>query len=151
MSEFTFRGKVSFRSSKPGAGGPPGEAEVLRLNPQRKDSILHVTGWSELEPGSLNLEVADEVVSNLGGIEPELLEAGDTVKYPAQYANIPRMRGAYMYFRGVVAASGRTEEVLIRRAKNPVPGRVELFAQCRLRSKFGLSEGDTVTVTIHAS
>ena len=52
-----FNARVGARSSR-GLGGPPGEAEVLRLNPQRQVIILQATGWTQLIQGTLNLEVA---------------------------------------------------------------------------------------------
>ena len=61
---------MNLRSSLPEAGGPPGESEILALNPQRKDGILKATGWEKLEPGSLNLDVSADVVEALGKLSP---------------------------------------------------------------------------------
>jgi hypothetical protein len=58
MLGLTFEGVVFFRSSKPGATGPSGEAAILKLNPQRRERILALTGWKTLEAGSLNLSEA---------------------------------------------------------------------------------------------
>jgi hypothetical protein len=59
-----FVGHVSYRSSK-GRSGPPGEKAVLELNPQRRRAILKATGWGDLEPGTLNLAVAQKMVEEL--------------------------------------------------------------------------------------
>ena len=71
-----FVGTVSFRSSHSPGEGPPGESEVQQLNPQRKADILRVTGWTKLEAGSLNLEVDQTEVINLGQFAPILYEDG---------------------------------------------------------------------------
>ncbi|MEX5669787.1 hypothetical protein ABFV57_33580, partial [Pseudomonas neuropathica] len=42
--------QVFSRSSK-SAEGPPGEREILKLNPERSDGILSLCGWSRIEPG----------------------------------------------------------------------------------------------------
>lgn len=41
---FQFSGVVASRSSLPQMGGPPGEAEILAINPQRKQLILETQG-----------------------------------------------------------------------------------------------------------
>ena len=150
MPTLTFRGTVNLRSSA-GAGGPPGETEILRLNPQRKDGILKATGWDKLEPGSLNLDVATNVVEELGKLAPLWTEDGSTVVYPAAYAHIPKTRAAYWYYSATASGTGKSQSVLVRRAKNPLPGRIELFAPIKLRSYFGLTAGDRLKVDIHAT
>jgi hypothetical protein len=37
--------------------GPPGEKAILKLNPERLERIVEATGWCNLEPGTLNLEL----------------------------------------------------------------------------------------------
>lgn len=142
---------MNLRSSLAGASGPPGETEILALNPQRKDGILKVTGWEKLEPGSLNLEVPAGVVEALGELDPLWTEDGNNVAYPAAYAHIPRIRAAYWYYFSTASGTGKSQDVLVRRAKNPLPGRLELFAPIRLRSYFGLTAGDKLKVDVHAT
>ena len=92
-----FHGAVQFRSSIQPGIGPPGESEVLALNPQRSESILKATGWDRLEPGSLNLTIEAAIVIALLKFEPTLVEDAATVRYPEGYRHIPQMRKAYYY------------------------------------------------------
>src|SRR5438128_2016752 len=123
----TFEGRVQFRSSVAPGVGPPGESEVLALNPEREARIRAVTGWSRLQAGSLNLTVEDGVLDALLKFEPTLVEDGAIIRYPAQYAHIPKLRGAYLYYPATFKVAEGNEPVLVRRARNPVRGRVELF------------------------
>lgn len=143
-----FYGSVQFRSSIQPGVGPPGEAQVLALNPQRADQLLKVTGWSRLELGSLNLTVDASVVDGLLKFAPVLVEDAATVRYPDQYQHIPRMRKAYFYYAAAATYGNRSQPVLVRRALNPVPGRVELFASLNLTTNFSLSVGGKVLVEI---
>ena len=150
MSALTFKGKVYLRSSLPNASGPPGEAAILALNPQRIEKIVEVTGWPNLEPGSLNLQVAEGVLQALMDLKPRWIEDGSTVVYPPSLSHIPKIRIAYLYFLGTARATGKHQEVLVRRAQNPVPGVVELFAPVKLKEFFGLMSGDQLTVHMYA-
>ena len=83
-----FIGYVFFRSSTEGATSPPGETEILALNPQRRTAILKATGWTGLEPGSLNLKVDSSVVIALSNYRPTLIEPWTKIKYPSPYEGI---------------------------------------------------------------
>lgn len=145
-----FEGKVQFRSSiRP--DGPPGEAEVQRLNPQRVTQILEVTNWDTLEPGSLNLTVSDNALNNLLRYTPVLVEPGESIIYPDKYKHIPNLRVEYYYYLGVVRVGDNSQQILVRRAKNPVPKRMELFASVKLTKYFEITDGDNVTVEINES
>jgi hypothetical protein len=146
-----FHGVVQFRSSIQPGIGPPGESEVLALNPQRLESILKATGWDRLEPGSLNLTVEAAVVNDLMKFEPTLVEDAATIRYPEQYKRIPQIRKAYYYYSATISYKQMSEPVLVRRALNPVACRVELFASINLKSGFSLSMGDSVMVEIRAT
>jgi hypothetical protein len=150
MPGITIKGFVQFRSSLTEPPGPVGEKEILALNPQRMTQILNVTCWSTLEPGSLNLKVGPGVVEALGSLRPAWRENGASVIYPAQYANIPKVRQAYLYFLGTASRDGRAQQVLVRRAQNPLAGVVELFAPVKLTQFFGVVAGDEITVQINA-
>lgn len=150
--DMEFKATVSARSSRGrGRGGPPGEAEVLQLNPQRREKLLAHTGWPVLFDGTLNLEVDESVVENLGRLTPAIREPGQTVKYPPPYEHVPNRRIAYLYFDAVLAHGGKEEQVLIRRAENPLKQRIEAFAPVRLRETLGLSDGDEVACKIKKS
>jgi len=140
-----FEGIVGSRSSKEGAPrGPVGEAEILTLNPQRRTAILAATGWKDLFPGTLNLEVGQEVVEGLLSCSPLIREKGEDVKYPEPYTHIPKLRVGYLYYQASIRGGDRSASVLIRRAINPLPRRVEAFAEARLREMLSLSDGDRV-------
>ena len=74
-----FNARINSRSTTR-ESGPPGEAEILILNPQRREMILGATGWITLFPGTLNLEVDDGVVRGLLLREPIILEDAGTVR-----------------------------------------------------------------------
>ena len=150
MSALRFVGYVSFRSSLPNAGGPPGEVAIHSLNPQRETQICALTGWPRLEPGSLNLDVQDDVVPKLKALAPTWEEDGNTVIYPPSLEHIPKGRGAYLYYLGESQSGGKHQQVLVRTSRNPLPRRVELFAPIKLKSYFGLNAKDRVTVDVHA-
>jgi len=146
----TFTGSVNFRSSIGNTNGVPGETAIHVLNPQRESGILKATGWDRLEPGSLNLNVTPGVVDALGERIPLWVEDGKDVVYPDACRHIPLIREAYWYYSATVSGSGKSRDVLVRRAKNPLPGRVELFAPIKLRDYFGLAAGDKLQVEVHA-
>ena len=150
MSKLSFAGRVSFRSSLPNASGPPGESKILSLNPRRVDGICSATGWSQVEPGSLNLGVGVEVVPALHELTPTWTEEGSAVIYPPGFEQIPKRRGAYFYYFAQARAKGKTEQVLVRTSRNPLRGRVELFAPVSLKANLGLVAGDQVDIEIPA-
>ncbi len=143
-----FIGYVFFRSSTEGATGPPGETEILALNPQRRTAILKATGWTGLEPGSLNLKVDSSVVIALGDYKSTFSESWTDVKYPPPYAGIPQLRIGYLYYKCVAHMGDDRQDCLVRRAINPLPDRVELFSSVSLKSKWALDEGALLTVNI---
>lgn len=146
-----FKGAIQFRSSIRPGSGPPGETEILVLNPQRVANILKATGWECLEPGSLNLTVDNAVVDALFKLKPVWIEDGNTVRYPEAFKHIPQLRKAYYYYRARLNSGDNTQEVLVRRAQVPVPGRVELFAPINLTSTFNLAAGDQVVVEVESN
>jgi len=142
-----FRATVSSRSSSNKAG-PPGEKEILQLNPKRRESILAETDWDNLYEGTLNLEVQKDVVSQLKKRNPDICEPGTSVIYPAAYQNIPIMRGDYLYFRGTINKGDYSQDVLFRTAKNPLPRRIEAFAPKKLRDALKLKDEDEVECVV---
>lgn len=138
-----FNAIVSSRSSTK-KGGPPGESEIMLLNPQRLELILQYTEWTKLEKGTLNLEVEANVVQELKYQKPLVREPGNQVKYPERYSQIPRRRQAYLYFRGTITYNNISVDVLFRMAENPLPNRLEAFAAIHLRKKLDLADGDKV-------
>ena len=141
---FVFKAVVGSRTSGGQVGGPPGESEVLALNPQRRDRILQATGWKDLVPGTLNLEVSEEPVHRLLLCTPLILEKGEDVKYPHQYAHIPKLRVGYLYYWARIKKDEKVEAVLIRRACNPLKNRLEVFSDSKLRRALSLSDRETI-------
>ncbi len=143
-----FTGKVQFRSSRNQSAGPPGEAQILALNPQRKTAILDATGWKRLVPGSLNLEVDPGVVTALEEYRPVIEEPWASITYPPPFQSIPQRRGGYYYYRAIASRGDHKQDVLVRRAINPIRDRVELFAPVKLTKTFMLRAGDLLTVDL---
>lgn len=143
-----FPGTVESRSSSAPVAGPPGEAEVLALNPTRRDRILQATGWKDLFPGTLNLKVTEDSVHRLLLCTPVVRERGDDAVYPPQYAHILKFRVGYLYFRARIKNGDRILSVLIRRACNPLPTRIEVFSELKLRDALAVSDGDSVVCEI---
>ena len=132
-----FKARTSSRSST-NSLGPPGEAEIIRLNPQRRQMILARTGWPDLVEGTLNLEVDPSIVIELGAREPYIREQGESVVYPEKYKQIPKKRRAYLYFNAIVRYGGKAEKALIRTAEVPLKQRLEAFAPVKLRVILGI-------------
>lgn len=143
-----FQAIVGSRTSAGQSGGPPGEAEVLALNPQRRDRILQATGWKDLVPGTLNLEVAEDSVHRLLLCAPVILENGEDVKYPRQDTHIQKLRVGYLYYWAKIKKGERTARVLIRRACNPLKNRLEAFSEQKLRDSLALSDGDSIVCEV---
>ena len=136
--------QVFSRSSK-SAEGPPGEREILELNPERSDGILSLCGWSRIEPGTLNLALAFKFSDVAETIAPSFFEAGEQVIYPAEYQHIPRARVGYWYYQGFVHFQAKYVPVLFRRAVTPNSEEiVEVFAEHSIRERLGVSDGQQV-------
>jgi hypothetical protein len=146
-----FTGEYGPRSSagrQP--GGPPGETEVLRLNPSRRTRILDATGWETLEPGSMNLAVSIRDFDALLSARPIITEPGKEIRYPHPFESIPITRVEYYYYRATATYAARSRPVLVRRPKIPSPRAkvVELFAEVNLIAALGLKPGDIVSVEL---
>lgn len=101
--------------------------------------------WMEvLATGSLNLSVQNEMIEELMSPKATCEEAGSAV-VSAGVEHIPHLRHAYLDCVADAGASGKRQEVSARAARNPLAGRVELFAPIGLWSYFGLVESDRVT------
>lgn len=144
----TVTGVVSRRSSVENPVGPPGEKEIQALNPARKERILEYTGWAKLEPGSLNLDVAESVLDLLLSFDPAITEPGTTIIYPEAHKTIPLMRKAYFYYDAEARANGNSIPVLVRRAEVPPRAIVELFAPENIRTTLDVEDGDAVDIIL---
>ena len=139
-----FTAKVSSRSSHD-PRGPPGEAEVLKRTPQRRLKILEVTGWTEVVPRTLDLEVAPGIVDQLLSLSPVIEEAAASVVYGPPYQDIPRKGGGYLYYAATISRSGISAPTLIRRpVELQLPQRVEAFSDRYLHDFLRVDDGDKV-------
>ena len=147
----TFAGTVRLRSTSADPRkrrGPAGEAEVFRCNPQRKRRIMEVTRWRDVFKGTLNLDVDDGVVAGLKNMKELFPERPEDIRHPTN-PTIPERRGGYHYYEATASVRGKTQEVLVRRARNPHDERcVELVAPVKLMDHFGLRDGSQVEVTV---
>lgn len=145
-----FTARVASRSSH-GKGGPPGEKEIMRKNPTVVETIRSEMGWNRVELGTLNLECDESSLQQLfAQFEPTLCIPAESVQYPKGYAHIPRKRRCYLYFGAEIRFNGNRRKVLLRRAENPVKGRVEVIADMNLREAFGFGnrDGDEIVCEI---
>lgn len=143
----TILGLTLSRSSGTRNAGPPGEAEILALNPAREQQLRKITGWQRVEPGTLNVYCVEaQIVSLLEKSVPAWQETGEDVIYPENYRYVPLMRKSYLYYLAQLQANGQRIGVLARRAEVPVEGVVELFANVALRTRLKLSEGNVAAV-----
>lgn len=150
MKKMRFAGVVESRSSLPQTGGPPGESEVLLLNPDRQKGILAATHWEKLYPGTLNLGVPDDVIHRLLLYKAIYAEDGFNVRYPEQHAYIPLKRIGYLYYMAWLSKEKESQQipVLVRRACNPLNNRVEVFAEHQLRQLLDIQDGNVVYCTV---
>jgi CTP-dependent riboflavin kinase len=147
--ELQFEAEVRLRSSRPGAvkKGPAGEAELLQLNPQRLQAIRQLTGWSDVYPGTLNLQVNECVLDELLSIQPGWFEPPETIRHPSP--KIPFLRGGYLYYTCRIKNEVATAAGLLRRPRiNPIAGRLEVFGALKLRDVLQVDEHDFVVVTV---
>ena len=127
----------------------PSESKIHRLNPRRRKRIREkMKRWRCLEPGSLNLGVDGETLDRLMEVKELIFEPHDEVEYPPGWQHIPKRRGGYKYYLATATVKGETQEVLVRRAINPLPGRIELFAAVNLRDRFRLRDGNEIKVAV---
>lgn len=71
-----FKGTVRRRSTIPGrsATPAPGESQVFKINSKRIKKIKDKTGWDCVFPGTLNLDVTDDVVRYFATEHPLFIE-----------------------------------------------------------------------------
>ena len=108
------------------------------------------TGWETVVNGTLNLVVAD--ASRFEGLRDQQLffERPEDIEHPTN-PKIPKKRGGYYYYKATASASGKTQDVLVRRADNPHDERsVELVAPVRLPKHFQITEGSEIEVAVES-
>lgn len=113
-----FTGTVYRRKSAANPSQPDlaGEKEIFECNPQRARRIIEETDWDSVCPGTLNLRLRSEVADDLHKLRPLFFERPEDVRHPT-HPKIPSIRGGYFYYTATASAQGRTQDVLVRRAK----------------------------------
>ena len=145
-----FKGTVRRRSSADPPRQPElaGEEDIFRCNPQREHRIMKETGWAEVFDGTLNLDVDEWVPTHLRAMPPLFWERPEDIRHPT-HPWIPAKRGGYIYYRAMVSARDKVQEVLVRLAKKPPSPNergVELVAPVKLREHFQIDVGCQVKV-----
>lgn len=144
-SEYYCGNALVFSRSSKSAEGPPGERDLLDLNPGRVEGILAHCGWSRIEPGTLNLSLQFEFDDVAQAIAPAFYEAGAGVVYPEGFQHIPKARVGYWYYTGYVHYQGKQVPVLFRRAVTPNSADViEVFAENAVRETLAVEDGAKV-------
>lgn len=131
---------------------PPSEAELItkygRENKNRISTILEITNWTRIEPGTLNVEVDTLDFDRLLSLDAAMVEPGETVFYPVPYKHIPLEREEYYYYKALLKAQNDTI-VLVRRPKTtPLKGRLEIFSEVHLRNLFGIQDNENIELEI---
>lgn len=146
-----FDGVVYPRSAKNGVDpeSPPGESEILALNPKREAVILKATGWACLYPGTLNVRVEPRDLGGILLLSPSIKEPPGDVVYPTRWAHIPKLRAGYLYYSGELRWVNGSADVLFRRACNPSSLHcLEVFASSRLREHPGVIDDAKVCCVV---
>lgn len=144
-SEYYCGSAQVFSRSSRSTEGPPGERDLMELNPERVEGILALCGWSRLEPGTLNLSLGFSFDDVAQSIAPGFYEAGSEVVYPDGYLHIPKLRVGYWYYQGYLHYQGKHLPVLFRRAVTPNSAEViEVFAECSVREALSVTDGASV-------
>ena len=97
----------------------------------------------------MNLEVEHSTVEALAKEAAVLVEDLSQTIYPVGQEHIPKKRQEYSYYAATAQFGSVSEVVLVRRAKLPVSGRVELFAARKLRTALGVKDGDVLAVALY--
>ena len=148
-----FNGQVSSRSSK--VSNPtstlPGEADIIKCNPDRSKKLLELGNWDRLEEGTLNLEVAPEVIELLKRMPGNWYESPESIIPPRPNYKAHINRGGYKYFKCTVCKSTESCDAILRiGAINPLKKRVELYSDVKLRTYFDVADGDWLCININS-
>lgn len=124
---------------------PPGERELMTLNPLREKFLKDISGWESVYAGSLNLYTTNPPHEINQRISAVAYEAGVDVNYPDAHASVPKERFGYWYYTGFLFFSGKIAQVLFRYPDFRKDSLVlEVFSSEKLRTTLELSDGDRV-------
>ena len=146
MNAVKFNGKVYSRSSRKDSG-PPGEAEILKLNPQREELIKFNTGWKELYAGTLNVKTEHKTLCKVIDKLIPLFEEKPVV-YPEKYKSIPIKRNGYRYWKCRLKVGDKRIKCLLRCANVPVKGVAEIVCDQGIRDFLKINDGDEINVRV---
>jgi hypothetical protein len=120
-------------------------------DPKRGEFIRRLTGWEQVEPGTLTLDHAVPLplpalrdVSPLGEESDDLL-----LNLNASDAQIATKRGSPKYYGAVASArSGRRRVVLSQQPRPAVGHRLEIIGDVFLRTALQVVTGDIIHIEI---
>ncbi len=146
-----FSGQVNPRSRGKTGLLAISESEIIKVNPNRQNKLMEIGGWDKLELGTLNLAVNPEIVEQLKTIPAFWYEDPNTISIPDEYPDyeIHFIRGGYNYFKCAVQGQNASYGAILRiAAKKPLKRTVELYADIKLRTHLGVTDGDWLSVKI---
>lgn len=121
ISGFYYKRSSAYSSGRRPPNVPPGESELLELNPDRHARICAAAGWSAMERGSLNLAVSPADFGLILLLTPVLVEPARLIRYPPPHQGIPAYRVEYRYYLATASFGDKSHAALARRAKTPAP------------------------------
>jgi len=140
-------GVVYSRSSRPGVvKGPPGEAEILALNPNRTKLILKKTNWKMLCAGTLNLRVDNVFLNSVDQLFPLFTEP--VVNYPEKFQRLAKRRNGYRYWKCRLKIGDLRIKCLARLANNRANRVIEILAETNIREALNLQDTNVVNVKV---
>lgn len=143
----SITGQVFSRSTHPSfkPGDPPGEKEILALNPEREENLERIANSEYLYGGTLNLRTDSLPNKIFQSIAPVAFEAGIQVIYPSKFAHIPKQRIGYWYYKGFICSKDRCRPVLFKYPDIPYNVfTLEVFSAHHLRDELSLSDNELV-------
>lgn len=140
-------GQVFSRSTHPSfrPEDPPGEKEILALNPEREEKLKSIANCEHLHAGTLNLRTHSHPTDIFHRIAPVAYEAGENVTYTPKYAHVPKQRIGYWYYKGFIFSKDRYRPVLFKYPDVPYSEfTLEIFSAHHLREELNLSDNEHV-------
>ncbi len=142
---------VAFKGTLIDRGRGTGAKRIMDAHPKRGEFIQRLTGWEQVEPGTLTLDHAVPLplpalrdVSPLGEEPDDLL-----LNLNASDAQIAKKRGSPKYYGAVASArSGRRRVVLSQQPRPAVGHRLEIIGNVFLRTALQVVTGDIIHIEI---
>lgn len=142
---------VAFKGTLIDRGRGTGAKRIMDAHPKRGEFIRRLTGWEQVEAGTLTLDHAVPLplpalrdVSPLGEEPDDLL-----LNLNVSDAQIAKKRGSPKYYGAVASArSGRRRVVLSQQPRPAVGHRLEIIGDVFLRTALQVVTGDIIHIEI---